>query len=294
MLTSSRRHDEKGTSTHPHRRETQPVPANPTESEAGVRRFDESTAALSARYFDGDTAGFMDDWPVIRSLARRSGGPLLELGCGTGRLLIPLARAGYSVTGVDLSAAMLDIAGAKAVQAGVADRITLLQGDFAAVALPTTYRFAFVVMNTFMHLLTQAEQLAALRHWREHLTPDGLLLIDVFQPDVGELSGFDGRVEFDKMWIDPANGSTVVKQVIRSVDQTEQLVHIVMLYDEVAQDGQMQRSVVPFDLRYLWRNEAQLLLEMAGFTLEGIYGDWTLAPLDAAGERMILVARRRG
>jgi SAM-dependent methyltransferase len=247
-----------------------------------------------ARFFDADYAGYRHDLPVLKAFARRTGGPLLELGCGTGRALIPLAESGYRVTGVDLSPEMLRIAQAKAEAAGVADRVTLIQGDYAEVPIEGSYRFAFVLMNTFLHLLTGAAQLQALRHWRARLEPGGLLLIDVFHPDVDLLAVSDGRLEWDKTWTDPRTGATVMKFITRAVSTAEQTLHVTLIYDEIAPDGQVSRTLVPYSIRYLWRFEAELLLDQAGFDLEAIYGDWDLGPFEDASDRMILVARRRG
>jgi hypothetical protein len=131
-----------------------------------------------------------------------------------------------------------------------------------------------------------------LRHWHEHLLPGGTLLIDVFAPGVDELAGLDGQVQLDKSWQDAQTGATVLKWVARTVDPAEQLLHVAMIYDETAPDGVTRRSVVAFDLRYLWRFEAELLLEKAGFAMEAVYGSWDLAPFDSASERMILLASR--
>jgi SAM-dependent methyltransferase len=247
----------------------------------------------AARFFDADYAGYLDDLPLLEAYAQRTGSPLLELGCGTGRLLIPLAEAGYRVTGVDLSTEMLRIARAKAEAAGVAESVKLIEGDYADAPLDGSYRLAFVVMNSFLHLDTQERQLAALRHWREHLAPGGLLVIDVFHPDVSQLAGFDGRLEWDKTWNDPETGATVMKWLTRTVDLAEQTLHVTLIYDEVAADGSLRRTLVPFETRYLWRFEAELLLGKAGFTLEALYGDWDANPFESASDRMILVARRK-
>jgi SAM-dependent methyltransferase len=246
-----------------------------------------------ARFFDADYADYRDDIPLLEALARRTGGPLLELGCGTGRALIPLARRGHRVTGVDLSPEMLRIAAAKAKAARVSRRVTLIQGDYADAPLAGPYRFAFVVMNTFMHLLTQEDQLRALRHWREHLTPDGLLLIDVFHPDVGALANLDGQLVHDRTWSDPVTGHTVMKWATSHVELAEQTLHVTLIYEEIGPDGVVRRTLVPYEARYLWRYEAELLLEMAGFELEAIYGDWDLSPFESDSDRMILLARPR-
>jgi len=247
----------------------------------------------AARFFDADYAGYLEDLPVLLGYAQRTGSPLLELGCGAGRVLIPLAQAGYRVTGVDLSPEMLRLARAKAESAGVTDRVTLIQGDYCDAPLGGPYRLAFAVMNTFLHLTTQADQLRALRHWREHLAPGGLLLIDVFHPDVGQLATLDGRLEWDKSWTDPETGVTVMKWVTRVVDLAEQTLHVTLIYDEVAADGSLRRTLVPYDARYLWRFEAELLLDKAGFVLEALYGGWDTGPFEGNSDRMILVARRR-
>ncbi|MCX6030322.1 MAG: class I SAM-dependent methyltransferase, partial [Chloroflexi bacterium] len=136
-------------------------------------------------------------------------------------------------------------------------------------------------------------QLQALRHWREHLIPGGLLLIDIFHPDVAQLANLDGRLEWDRSWSDPQTGATVMKWITRTVDLAEQILHVTLIYDEVTDDGVLRRTLVPYDARYLWRFEAELLLDKAGFVLEGIYGDWDLGPFESASGRMILVARRR-
>jgi SAM-dependent methyltransferase len=267
-----------------------------------------------ARFFDAEYAGFTDDLPLVEAYAQRTGGPLLELGCGTGRLLVPLAKAGYHVTGVDISSEMLRIARAKTDAARLAHRVTLLQGNYVDVTVPGSYGLAFVMMNTFLHLLTKDDQLRALGHWRQCLARDGLLLIDVFHPDVGQLPEFDGRVEWEKTWIEPETGVMVTKFLTRTVNLAEQLIHVNLIYDEIGSEplsnqgqtqpqefsqaaqggGQVRRTLVSFDLRYLWRFEAELLLDKAGFDLEVIYGDLELGPFERSSDRMILIARRRG
>ncbi len=244
-----------------------------------------------ARFFDFEFADYADDLPVLEAYAARTGGPILELGCGTGRALIPLARAGFNVTGIDLSPAMLARAHTKAEAAGVAKRITLLEGDYTEAALGGPHRFAFTVMNTFLQLPDQQAQVRALRHWRGHLAPRGLLLIDVLLPDMATFAGLDGRLELVRSWTDPETGRTVLKFLSRTVDPAAQMLHIHHIYDEIGPEGQVQRTVAPYDLRYLWRFEAELLLEKAGYLLEAIYGGWDMGPLEEDSERMILVSR---
>jgi SAM-dependent methyltransferase len=248
----------------------------------------------AARFFDMDYADYAADLPVLEAYAARTGGPILELGCGTGRVLVPLAQAGYAVTGVDLSAEMLRRARSAAEAAGVSERLTLVQGDYMSAPLAGPYRFAYIVMNTFLHLPDQASQVAALRHWRNQLAPRGLLLIDVFHPDVSQLASIDGSLQWDKTWQDPQTGVTVMKFVTRTVDLAEQRLSVNLIYDEIQAEGQISRTVVPFETRYLWRFEMELLLEKAGYAVEALYGDWDMEPFDGSSDRMIFVARRKG
>ncbi len=247
-----------------------------------------------ARFFDAEYADYEDDLPALEAYASRAGGPILELGCGTGRALIPLAQAGFQTTGVDLSPEMLCLARAKAGAAGVGDEVTLIEGDYASAPLRGPYKLAFSVMNTFLHLPDQAAQLTALRHWRANLAPRGYLILDILHPDPGQLAALDGRIEWHHTWPDPVTGGIIIKQMIRTVDLAEQIMHVTLMYDQVAPDGQMRRTLAAFDLRYLWRFEAELLLDKAGYVVETEYGSWDLAPFTSDSNRLILVARRKG
>lgn len=246
-----------------------------------------------ARFYDLDYAGFQDDVPLYAGYAEHSGGPLLELGCGTGRLLLSLARAGFAITGVDLSTEMLGIARKKVETAGLAGRVTLVQANMSEVKLEQRFQLAFIAINSFMHLTTMEDQMAALQAWHRLLAPGGLLIIDVDNPNPQHLLEADGRIELQGRWFDPDSGATVLKHISRTADIARQLQHVLFIYDEVFPDGQMRRTLAPFQARYLYRFEGELLLDRAGFTPEQVYGSYDLDPYDSESERMIFVARRR-
>jgi SAM-dependent methyltransferase len=228
----------------------------------------------------------------LEAIAGRMGGPLLELGCGTGRALIPLAEAGYEITGVESSHAMIARAQRKIEWGGLGKVARLVEGDFAEVALGGPYAFAFTLMNTFLHLPDMRSQLRALRHWRDALIPGGLLLIDVLNPDVALLAAMDGRMEWDRSWEQADPPAQVMKFLTRVADPAEQILTVNHIYDEIDPDGALRRTVAAFDLRYLWRYEAELLLDKAGFVMDGVYGDWGMAAYGSDSERMILLARK--
>jgi ubiquinone/menaquinone biosynthesis C-methylase UbiE len=246
-----------------------------------------------ARFYDDEYGGFDADIPMYQAFAERTGSPVLELACGTGRVLTPLAQAGVHVTGLDISEAMLEIARQKIAAAGVDDRVRLLQADMRDFTLDQQFHMAFCAINSFMHLETQADQLAALRCWHRHLRPGGLLILDLFPPNPEELANDDGRMIVQRIWEKPEAGAIVVKQYTRQVDLAEQTLRVHFIYDETLLDGTTHRTIVPFVMRYLGRFEAELLLDKAGYLVEAVYGSWDLDPFESGSGRMILVAQRR-
>jgi SAM-dependent methyltransferase len=246
-----------------------------------------------ARFYDADHARVTEDIPMYLGFAQRVGSPVLELGCGTGRILLPLAQAGYRATGLDASSAMLAIAERKLAAAGLTPLVRLAQADMRDFRLEERYPLAFIALNSFMHLETQADQLRALRCWRRHLAPGGLLVMDLFHPDLTSLLEADGRLTEMARWTDPETGATVQKLCTRMVDLATQTISVTFMYDETLPDGALRRTLAPLKMRYLWRYEAELLLDKAGYVVEEVYGSWQLEPFTSESGRMVLVARRR-
>ena len=160
------------------------------------------------------------------SCAGRYGGPVLELGVGTGRVAWPLAAAGHEVVGLDLSAAMLAIAHGKAAAhpAPVRDRLVLRQGDMAEFDLARRFRLALVPARAFHHLLTPQAQRTALGCIRRHLEPGGHLVIDVFDPKL-EYCLPGGPVPPLREVRDPASGHLIRRRTTaRKLDPLRQLI----------------------------------------------------------------------
>jgi SAM-dependent methyltransferase len=253
----------------------------------------EQDYATLARYYDLEHGAFQDDFALYLGFAARTGSPLLEFGCGTGRLLVALAEAGFDITGVDVSPAMLDLARAKlAGRPGLPGKVDLVQADAREVDLPGRYALAFWALNSIMHLPSQADQQRALARAHALLRGGGLLILDLFQPDPQLLVEADGRLLHDASWPAGPDGRPVVRFSSRRLDLAEQTIDVTYFYDELLPDGQSRRYVAPFSMRYLHRFEAQLLLARAGFAVEGLYGSYELDDFDSGSERMILVARK--
>src|SRR5438067_1712644 len=109
---------------------------------------------LIAPFYDTEHERFMEDVDLYRNFAELASGPLLELACGSGRLLVPLARAGYEVVGVDSSAKMLELARERLEKMKLTDRCTLVQQDIGALHLERQFRMAFVALGSFAHVIS--------------------------------------------------------------------------------------------------------------------------------------------
>jgi SAM-dependent methyltransferase len=242
-----------------------------------------------ARYYDADFRDFQDDQPFYREMVRRTGGPVLELMCGTGRVLLPLAETGVHVTGIDSSPAMLQIAREQAEAAAITQYVTLLEGDVRSVELPTgKFAFVFVAVNSFMHLETVSDQLAALVTARQALTRKGTLVIDLFNPDPAEILREDNRIVLDREY--ELDGNHVQKFVAIDSDAAEQLSRVTYIYDETTPSGALVRRTMHFTLRWFYRFELEHLLMRAGFTLRAVYGSYDLDPYQSGCPRLIAVA----
>ena len=247
-----------------------------------------------ARFYDLDYAGYDSDLHLYHQFAARCGSPILELGCGTGRLVVPLARGGLDVTGVDVSPAMLERARQKVAAANLGERVTLLEQDIRDLDLPGGFGLAIAATNTFMHLLTADDQLKALASIHSALRPGGLFVLDVLNPDLGRLLEPGGQMHLDKVMTDPQTGHSLLKTHTQTVDLARQTLHVTLIVDEIGDDASVQRTLFPFSLRYMFRAELELLLRCAGYRLEAIYGSYDLDDYAADSEIMLAVARREG
>lgn len=249
--------------------------------------------ARAVRFYDLDEGRFTEDLGLYVGLAERWGGPILELGCGTGRVLAALAGRGHHVVGVDRSEAMLAAARDRLAREGLLSRVRLVSADMRHLALRDRFAWAFCAMNSLMHLTSLEDQQAALEAARRHLRPGGHLVLDLTNPDPAWMLEPAEKIVRVGVLEDPQTGTLVVRQVLQRADPLRQVLHLVYIYDEVGPEGAVRRILLPLCLRYLFPVEAQLLLERVGFTVEAIYGSYEMEPFDATGDRMVFVCRAR-
>ncbi len=243
-----------------------------------------------ARYYDLENADFTEDLEFWLELAEDYGDPVLELGCGTGRVLLNLARRGHAVTGVDNAPEMLARLEAKLNTAShrhLAQPPVLIQASMDAFEAPQLFQLALMPFNTFMHLLTPEAQLSTLAHLRQHLAVGGALALDLTNP--GEAYGAqETGLTLERTFIDEER--TVQQFASVALDRAAQLARITWLYDATDPAGNLQRTIVPLTLRYTFPGEMRLLLERSGFALTHLYGDYDRSPFADGAPRLLVLA----
>jgi SAM-dependent methyltransferase len=199
------------------------------------------------------------------------GGPVLELGIGTGRIALPLSRRGIEVHGIDLSTAMVDQLRAKPG----AEAIDVTIGDFASTRVDTTFTLAYLVFNTIKNLTSQDEQVACFRNVADHLQPGGFFVIEVNVPNLQRLPPGE-----------TIRASTVSPTRL-SFDQYDVATQQMSSHHYRLRDGRWERFSVPF--RYVWPAELDLMGRLAGMNLRERWSDWSREPFTSDSTKHISV-----
>lgn len=230
-------------------------------------------------------------------MAQASGGPVLEVGCGTGRVLIPTARAGFEITGLDLSPSMLAICRASlaAEPEAVQARAQLVEADMRAFDLGREFALITIPFRPFQHLTSVEDQIACLTTLRRHLAPGGRLVLDLFNPSIPYLADPARLDEFgDEPEFVMPDGRRVTRRArITARDYFGQVQDSELIYYVTHSDGRQERLVHAFPMRFIFRYEAEHLLARSGFEVEALYADYDKSPYGSKypGE-LIFVARR--
>jgi len=257
----------------------------------------ERAADALARLYDLDLSEDPGDLDLYLALATRTGGPILEMAVGTGRLAVPLADGGYTVTGVDLDPAMLARARRAADAAGkaVARRLTLVEGDARTVRLPAagSFRLASIPLNSIFLMGTRADQAAAVATLAAHLAPGGIAVVDAWLPDADDLSRYDGRVVLEWVREEPGTGRVVTKTGSAAYDAATGVVHLTTIFEAGLSGEPAVRWVRADRLRLVGPDELASFAESAGLVVEQLAGGYDLEPLGPGADRVVLVARRR-
>lgn len=226
-------------------------------------RYDESSAEM----FD---AAAVD--PVVDLLVELAGGGrALELGVGTGRIALPLARRGVPVHGIDLSEAMVSRLQAKPG----GDKVGITIGDFATTRVEGSFSVAYLVFNTIMNLTTQAAQVACFRNVAAHLEPGGCFVIEVGVPDLQRLPPGETIRAFD------------VGETHWGIDEYDVAAQALTSHHIEVVDGRAMRFSAPY--RYVWPSELDLMAELAGMTLRERWTGWKGEPFTSESRKHVSV-----
>jgi SAM-dependent methyltransferase len=256
------------------------------ELEAGTAAHYEDPAYYAQAY-----RARVEDVRYYAGVAERSGGPVLEYGCGNGRITLPIARAGVAVHGVDLSAPMLaDLrARLRSEPPAVRERVTIRRGDMRAVRLARRFPLVLCPFNALLHLYARRDVEHFLARVRAHLAPRGELVLDVSMPDPAELARDPRRAYASPRFRHPS-GTTVRYAERFDYDRLRQILFVAMEFDPA--DG-APGWMTPLAHRQFYPQELEALLHYNGFAITAWYGDFDRAPITSSSPTMVIHARAR-
>jgi SAM-dependent methyltransferase len=254
--------------------------------------YDAFAASYDLEY--GTTRSDLDFYVALTRAAKP---PVLELACGTGRVTIPIARAGVPVTGVDSSWEMLAQARAKLDAAGPLP-VTLVEGDMRTFQLKERFGLAVIPARSFLHLLTPEDHVTALRNIHRHLLDGGRLALNFFVPNLRMIvehaeSSLGQALVYSHEFVDPDTGQQVLVWRSLQHETHRQRIHAQFVYEWLDDDGAtVARQHRHYTLCYIHRNEMEHLLARCGFEVEALYGDFEGTPFGAESAEMVWVARK--
>ncbi len=223
------------------------------------------------------------------ALAGREGGPVVEWGAGTGRIAVPLARAGSDVTAVELSENMVNVGREKG------GPVEWVHGDMRSVELGRRFRLAVCAFNSFLCLSSVDDALAFLHNAREHLQPAGLLGIEVsaFSPE--ELYDPPGGPQLRHDFTRELPQRCLNRFSISRYDAASQVLTMRLFYELYGASGELRsRRAHDLTIRVTNRDELGLMLRLAGFEVEAVYGGFEGEPFAAGSDHLIVLARKGG
>ncbi|MFY9530386.1 MAG: class I SAM-dependent methyltransferase [Candidatus Acidiferrales bacterium] len=258
---------------------------------------------VSRNTYESFVAEYYDAIPFVKDRAdlmfyldeaKRSGDPIVELGCGTGRVLLPIAEAGHRVCGLDLSPHMLKKCREKLrrLSPEVRNRVRLVEADMIQFELGEKFRLISIPFRPFQHLLSVEEQISCLRAAHRHLEPGGRLILDVFQADLKRLHDPFFLEESKQPWEFTLPDGRCIRLTDRIVafHRAAQVNDVEQIFYVTHPDGRAERFVHAFRMRYFFRYEVEHLLARCGFRVVELFGDYDRSPLRDDSPEMLFLA----
>jgi ubiquinone/menaquinone biosynthesis C-methylase UbiE len=221
-------------------------------------------------------------------LAKHTGGPVIEIACGSGLVTIPVAAQGLEVTGVDLARPMLEHARKKAVAQGL--RIRWVEADARSFDLRTPFRFVFITGNAFQAFLRRADQEALFASVKRYLIPEGVFAFETRNPSGHDLTT-QPEEEFDQSYIS-LEGHQVSVSSTQVYDPIAQIMYWTSYrrWNDGARD---HRKVTHIACRFTYSQELEALLHNNGFQIVQQFGNWDKEPLSAGSPSIISICKAR-
>jgi SAM-dependent methyltransferase len=233
-------------------------------SESEASRYDESSADMFA-------PAVLD--PTVTLLAELAGdGPALEFAIGTGRVAVALRERGVSVSGIDLSGAMVRQLRRKVSE----EELPVIVGDMTTTQMPGSFALVYLVFNSLSNLQTQQEQVECFVNAASHLIPGGRFLVELWVPALRRLASGETAVLFD------TSEEHVGFDTYDTATQRCASHHF-----SLEADGRYRSDIGHF--RYAWPSECDLMAQLAGLTLETRFGDWDRRPFTSSSDRHVSV-----
>ena len=224
--------------------------------------------------------------------AKQAGGPVLEIGVGTGRIAIPTAQAGVDVTGIDLEEAMLEKAREKVANAGpLPGKVKLVQGDMRDFDLGRTFPLVAIPGRTLLLARSSADQWKALKRAAAHLAPGGKLVFNVFNPTPELLADSSDEPFVMGQAVNLATGRRCRLLAVNRFDTVKQRNDGLQIVEELDGRGKVLRRVeLEVKVRFIYASEMHTLLRSAGLRATEVYGDFQGSPLSEHSDELVFVA----
>ncbi len=249
--------------------------------------LDNLTEYFDPEIYDLENQDFEPDGPFILAYAQKLGGAVLELGCGTGRVTIPLAENGVEIVGLDVVPGMIE----RARQKSGGWPIEWIVADVRTFQLGRKFRLIFESGSVFHHMLTRQDQEAYLARVREHLEDHGRLVLSLFFPHPQRLT----NTETEEGWFTAQrpDGQEIRVSGIDKYDELRQIRTETAYRRWADANGQEILRVAPLSLRYVFPQEMEALLHYNGFEIVELYGDLDLNPVTNESSDLLYVCRKR-
>jgi SAM-dependent methyltransferase len=254
---------------------------------------------ISAKYYDEVYAAKEDlvDLDFYVDLARKIGGPVLELACGTGRVLLPIARQGIAIHGVDSSPSMLDVLRKKVAQEpkDVRELVSVHEGDIRSFRSNTKYPLVIIPFRPLQHMYTVTDQVAALETAGLHLEPEGTLAFDVFHPRLTSIHTGLGEEVLEHEWTPKSDPGKIIRRYVRreSADKIHQTFSLTFIYRTYQGGKLIQEETAPLQMSYYTYPHLRALFMLAGLEVVEEYGSFDRMPLDNNSDQMIWVLKKQ-